>query len=743
MHYTPRLWARNLHASWLRWFAIVIHRRAGKTTSILNHHIRAATRDQWVKDYLLHQDPTFNERQLEELCRYRVYAHILPQLKQAKLTSWDMLKYYASAVPGHRVNESELRIDFPGHKGQTRRVQLFGADHLDGLRGVALSGLSLDEFGQHPPTGFGDILSKALADHLGYCIWSGTIKGKNQLYQMWDAGRKDPEKWFTLWQDVDVTLQTERGATIKTIQRAMADDLDLVAKGIMTLEEYDQEWHLSHEAAIVGAYYAKQMRALLKQNRITRVPFDPALPVDTDWDLGMDDYMSIWFSQSAPSGEVRLIDYYQNSGEGLAFYIQELRTRAADRGYVYGQHWAPHDIEVRELGTGESRRETAAKLGLKFHVAPKLDIADGIDAVRRLLPRCWFDEERTAQGLECLRQYRKTWNEKHGQFTSTPVHDWACVTGDTLVLTRYGAYQIQLLPSTGEVLTPCGWKPYHSPKLTRSHAPLVEVTFEDGFSVRCTPDHGFLTLENGWRFASDLETGSLIQSCWTPLLNTLTGDSIASGPKSAITPGAGSDCISPSGPERSGLFRPGAISIIETVIRRITGWRIWSVFPKVSTWRRVGETAPNNTLSISRLLLVRRPQSGTVQSLGDSGIDAMRSGLRAGRDGDGSPVRVTTAGKSNSCWFGDPAMPRNTALSHARPLRIASVRRLDERADVWCLTVPDGHMWPLANGAMVHNSHGSDAFRGLATRKKSTAIDVKKPPRPTFAGTPSNHGWMS
>jgi len=430
--YQPRVWADAFHGHFRRWSALVLHRRCGKTTATLNQHLRAAVSDDWCRRYLLTQKPDLQPVELQELLRYRMFGHILPQLKQAKLTSWEMLKYYASFIPGAKPHESETRIDIPVYNetsgklkpGHVRRVQLFGADHIDAIRGAAFFGLSLDEYGQHPPSGFGDVLSKCLADHLGYCIWEGTIKGKNQLYRVHQAGKGDPA-WFTLWQDIDHSLQTEEDAAITMLRQAMEDDRALVTKGIMTQEEFDQEWYLSTEAAIRGAYYGKLIAQARRDGRITRVPFDPMLPVDTDWDLGIDDETAIWFSQSLRSGEVRLIDYVHGHDAGLDAYWRLLQDRQRERGYVYGEHWAPHDIEVREMTTGKTRKEIARAMGLTFKVTPKLSLADGINAVRMLLPRCWFDEERCAEGLEALIQYQKGWNEHTQQFTDDPIHSWA------------------------------------------------------------------------------------------------------------------------------------------------------------------------------------------------------------------------------------------------------------------------------------------------------------------------------
>lgn len=430
--YKPRKWAVPFHASFARWLVLVLHRRAGKTTSVINQHQRAATDDAWEERRLRALSPNLSASNVTELLRGRWYGHILPTYTQAELVAWGMLKRYAQAVPNVRFREDKLRVIYPpterNPSGST--FQLFGADKPDSLRGPAFSGLSFDEYGQHPPNIFSEVLSKSLADHLGYAVFVGTIKGKNQLFKYYQAAMKaiaeGDASWFAIWQDIERSLATETNTTTLMLRQAMHDDRQLILKGLMLQSEYDQEWLLSTDAAIKGAYYAKELIAASKQGRITRVPYDPILPVDTDWDLGYGDAMSIWMTQTLRSGEVHVIDYYENSGEGLPHYVKVL----SERGYVYGKHWAPHDIEVHELGTGKTRREVAAALGLKFQVTPKLGLDDGINAARLLLPRCWFDAEKTEVGVEALRHYRKGFNEKMQQFTDQPVHDFSSHPAD-------------------------------------------------------------------------------------------------------------------------------------------------------------------------------------------------------------------------------------------------------------------------------------------------------------------------
>jgi hypothetical protein len=203
------------------------------------------------------------------------------------------------------------------------------------------------------------------------------------------------------------------------------------ARKAMTEAEYEQEFECSWQAAIRGAYYGKLIADAEAQNRVTNVPYDNTIQVETWWDLGVGDSTAIWFAQRV-GAEVRLIDYYEMTGEGLPHYARVLQ----ERGYVYSQHVAPHDIRVRELGSGKSRLEVAQSLGINFTVAPQQPVDDGIQAVRALIPKCWFDVEKTKQGLEALRQYRAEYDDRLRTFRTKPLHDWSSHASDAF---RYGA----------------------------------------------------------------------------------------------------------------------------------------------------------------------------------------------------------------------------------------------------------------------------------------------------------------
>lgn len=398
--YKPRPLQRELHAlvRRYRWSALVCHRRFGKTVWAVNHLQRDATESK-------------SERPR--------YAYIAPTYRQGKAVAWDYIMHYAGPVPGHSVNESELRIDYP-NGGQ---VRIYGADNPDSLRGLYFDGVVFDEFGLQSPTIFSEVVRPALAERQGWAVFMGTPAGKNQFYDIVQVAQREAGWLYRVYR------ASETGVLPEDELRA--------ARVTMTEDEYQQEFECSFEASVKGSIFGDDIAAAREQGRITRVPYDPMLKVDTSWDLGIGDSTAIWFAQAVPgSGEVRLIDYYEHAGEGLQHYAQVLQSR----GYVYGTHWAPHDIAVKELTSGRSRFEAAQSLGLHFRIVPQTSIEDGIHAARMLLPRCWFDQQKTAHGLETLTHYKRDYNTRINEFIARPVHDWASHGADAF---RYLALSLR------------------------------------------------------------------------------------------------------------------------------------------------------------------------------------------------------------------------------------------------------------------------------------------------------------
>lgn len=290
--------------------------------------------------------------------------------------------------------------------------QVAGTDNIDSLVGTNPIGIVFSEYSLQDPHAF-DFLRPILNENEGWAWFNFTPRGRNHGATLFDRAVKNPN-WFAERLTVDDTGIIPLSAIDEDRELGMAEEI------------IQQEYWCSFDAPLVGAYYSKQMTAAANEGRIGLFPYDPMLPVQTAWDLGIDDSTAIWFYQVYPDA-IKIIDFYENSGEGLLHYIKELDKKP----YAYGDHWAPHDIEVREMSTGRSRREFAIQHGLRFRVCPKMDVADGIEAVRGLLPTCYFNNtEPMEMGIEAMKQYQKEWDDKRKVYGSRPLHDWTSHAAD-------------------------------------------------------------------------------------------------------------------------------------------------------------------------------------------------------------------------------------------------------------------------------------------------------------------------
>ena len=356
----------------------VMHRRFGKTVAAINQIVKQAI-----------------ECQLEA----PRYAYVAPSYKQAKRIAFDYLVKYTRPL-GAVANISELRVDFWG-----RRISLHGAEDPDSLRGSYYDGIVLDEVGDMNPKIWNEILRPALADRLGWALFIGTPKGNNHFKDLRDRATKT-EDWAMI--------------EFKASQTNIIPEKELwSSRQEMGEDKYQQEFECSFNAAVEGSYYGQIINDLETKSRITTVDRDDLCKSFVAWDLGMGDSTCLWVAQLAGK-EVRLIDCVENHGVGLDWYVSWLR----ENKYEGFAQILPHDVEVRELGTGRSRKEVLQEAGLDITVAPRLSVADGIQAVRRLLPRCWFDHK-TKPGLDAVRNYRREYNEKQQVFYDKPLHDWS------------------------------------------------------------------------------------------------------------------------------------------------------------------------------------------------------------------------------------------------------------------------------------------------------------------------------
>lgn len=394
--YTPRKQFLPLHDRTERFYVCVAHRRAGKTVACINDLIRAAI-----------QSKLHNPR----------FAYVAPTFSQAKDVAWEYLKQFTCDIPLMTSHESELRVDLPNGA----RVRLYGAENYDRMRGLYLDGVVLDEFGDMDPAAWTAVVRPALSDRRGWAVFIGTPKGDNHFHDMWRSAEGN-SSWGRL---------RLRASETGLLPQDELDD----ARRAMSPEQYAAEYECSFEAPVVGSYYGLLLEEAERDSRITGVPVERNHPVHTAWDLGIGDSTAIWLFQTV-GREVHVVDFIEHSGVGLDWYAAELQKR----GHLYGMHLVPHDAQARELGTGKTRLETMASLGINGTVVQSHKVDDGINAARLLISRCWFDEKKTAQGVTALRNYRREWDAKKKTFKTTPLHDWSSHAADAF---RYLAMGIE------------------------------------------------------------------------------------------------------------------------------------------------------------------------------------------------------------------------------------------------------------------------------------------------------------
>lgn len=391
--YKPRKQFVPYHDTTKRFAVSVCHRRAGKTVARVNRLIKAA------------------------VCMNRQYppgrfAYVAPFRNQAKKIAWLYAKHYAAPL-GCKVNEGELTLTMP-HNGAT--IELYGADNAEAMRGNYFDGIALDEAQGIPSSVLTQIMLPCLADYQGWLDCSGTPRGwSNLLGELVKMAQDEPDQWY-----LQILKASQSGILpAEELKRQQA---------LMSKDQYDQEYECSFDAAIMGAFYGTEMREAEEQGRITDVEYDKAVPVHTAWDLGYKDDTAIWWYQVVRN-EIHVIDFFSASGAS----IEDLAQIVLGRPYRYGTHYLPHDARAKTLAAaGRSIIEQmAAYLGIQnMRIVPELSVQDGIQAVRMMLPGCWFDRKACRDGIEALRAYEREYDEERNVFRLTPKHNWASHPAD-------------------------------------------------------------------------------------------------------------------------------------------------------------------------------------------------------------------------------------------------------------------------------------------------------------------------
>jgi|TARA_R110000796_G_scaffold28593_7_gene78060 phage terminase large subunit len=353
-----------------------------------------------------------NVMAIKSLQRVGTYWYVLPYANQARRIVWNgmtgegkkFIDYFPKEIV-EKKSEQEMRI----HLKNGSVIQLMGSDDPDKMVGANPIGVVFSEYSISDPSAW-QLINPILAENGGWALFNGTPRGENHFYKMLLKAKADGS-----WYSSHLSVRDTKVIPADVLRKARSE--------LNNEARFQSEYMCSFKTPVEGAYYGSQINKAHKEKRILdNIAVDPLLPVYTGWDLGMDDATTIWFVQLFRN-EVRVVNYYENSGEGLPHYARELHMWAAKRDVTYAKHFAPHDIKVRELGTGKSRIETARSLGLKFTTVKKLPVIDGIEAVRNLLPRCWFSKNDCYAGIEALKGYHKEFDSSKGVFRKSPVHD--------------------------------------------------------------------------------------------------------------------------------------------------------------------------------------------------------------------------------------------------------------------------------------------------------------------------------
>ena len=348
------------------------------------------------------------------------YWHLLPETSQGRKAIWDAVNPHTGKrrieeafppVLEPTFHNAEMKVTF----GNGSTWQVLGSDNHNSLMGASVAGVVFSEWSLAKPDSW-TYIRPILLENNGWALFLWTPRGRNHAARAFQSRQADPE-WFTLRASaVDTNVFTPE--QLDRERREMIAELGSTEEGEA---RYASEYLVDFDAAAPGTYYASTLGRALAAGRIGCVPVDPALRVDTAWDLGIGDYTAIWYFQQV-GREVRVVDYYETSGVGLDTIVAEA---IAARPYLWGTHHLPHDVMVRDISTGRSRLDTLGTLGLsRISVGTAANPEERVNAGRLMIPMCWFDAGRCAQGLDRLRSYRKRWNRATRSYAG-PMHDEA------------------------------------------------------------------------------------------------------------------------------------------------------------------------------------------------------------------------------------------------------------------------------------------------------------------------------
>lgn len=387
---------------------LVWHRRAGKEKTCWNYLITQAVQ------------------------RVGVYYYIFPDSKMGRRIIWDNIDKYGFKLLQHipecliaNVNNTEMKITLK--TGSI--IMILGSRDVDSLRGPNPVGVVFSEYSEQHPMAW-QTVSPILRENGGWAIFNFTPKGQNHAKFLYDNALTNIAEGSKNWFCQLLTIDDTGAFTREDIEKERKESR-------MSEDMIQQEYFCSFTLGIDGSYYSRYLREAEDELRIGRVPYDKHASVHTSWDIGFGDSTSIVFFQIVGK-EVHIIDYYENSNEGLPHYVEVIKRK----NYIYGNHYAPHDIRSHQFSQGLSPEEVGKSLGVVFNVLPtlKIGLENGIEALRSIFPRIWIDKDNCDHLIECLRNYRKEFDQRHEVYRDRPIHNWASHCADAC---RYMAIAVK------------------------------------------------------------------------------------------------------------------------------------------------------------------------------------------------------------------------------------------------------------------------------------------------------------
>jgi hypothetical protein len=375
---------------------IVWHRRCGKEMTCWNWMIKKA---RWY--------------------RKGTYVYFFPTSALGRRILWDGAnkegKRFIDCIPKEIIVGQPNSVEMKIRLDNGSIIQIMGTDQIINV-GINPVGCVFSEFSLQDPKTW-SYIRPILRENDGWAVFNFTPRGKNHAYDLYLMAKNNPD-WFC------------QKLTIDDTKVLSPEDMETERNEGVSEHLIQQEYYCCFDQGVEGAYYAKLLNKAELESRITNVPADPHVPVDTYWDLGVSDETVILFTQTCGQ-EVHIIDMYRNQGEGLNHYARVLKEKAAENEWNYGDHYAPHDIQVRELGSGaQTRLEIAKNLGIPFQIVPNLPLSEGIELARGIFPRLWIDSKKCAFFVKAAENYHKHYNEKLNVYSDRPVHDWSSHTMD-------------------------------------------------------------------------------------------------------------------------------------------------------------------------------------------------------------------------------------------------------------------------------------------------------------------------